>query len=533
MRFIKKLFKPFSMTILAIALIFGNFSGGLINNSIKAEAADYGGVCSVEFVEGDMYGGSVEELKSNMFSPSVSYIASLAYLLSYSDKVTVNGNPNSPKFSITTASAMTQSLEFHFYDDQMSVKKASGSYGIFELEVTEFYFYEHGMTKEKKDSRSKFDDMLKRLRLDARKKEDGTRFVTIQYRFGNGTNCYWLANCVDGVSSNRKVKPGSTIKVNLNKLYEYLPHLKDDTSLSMNIYWTVSEGGASSLKKERFTSSKGLTINADADSKYSLKVKIESTEDEVTYETPSIQIGKKDSSDKGSYLLDLSDGKSVSESIGIGQQICCTFSKTGSLLPTSAFLSNIYDLNNDGGADIIISIENGKIKFEKAETCTVEGTKEYVMPEVSANELDADGNPYYGKVTVKFTNPIEVNNPEVSADTGTAVAPEKAEKLDPSIKVPSVGKLEKTKKSIKISWKKPSKKALKKFDGYEIQCSTDKSFATVDKKTTVKKNKTSATIKKLTPGKKYYVRVRAYKNVNGEKVYSNWSKIKNAKLPKK
>ena len=375
--------------------------------------------------------------------------------------------------------------------------------------------------------------MLKRLNITARKKEDGTRYVTIQYRFGNGTNCYWLANCIDGVSSNRKVKPGSTIKVNLYKLYEYLPHLKDDTSTSMNIYWTVSEGGASSLKKERFTSSKGLTINADADSNYSLKVKIESTEDEVTYETPSIQIGKKDSSDKGSYLLDLSDGKSVSESVGIGQQICSTFSKTGSLLPTNGFLSNIYDLNNDGGGDIVISIENGKFKFEKAETCTVEGTKEYVMPEASANELDADGNPYYGKVTVKFTNPVVANNPVVTADTGTAVTPEKTEKLDPSIKVPSVGKPSKTKKSIKISWKKPSKKALKKFDGYEIQCSTDKSFATVDKKTTVKKNKTSATIKKLTPGKKYYVRVRAYKNVNGEKVYSNWSKLKNAKLPKK
>lgn len=62
--------------------------------------------------------------------------------------------------------------------------------------------------------------------------------------------------------------------------------------------------------------------------------------------------------------------------------------------------------------------------------------------------------------------------------------------------------------------------------GYQVQCSTGKSFST-KKTVTIKGTKNiSYKMTNLKAKKKYYVRVRTYKVVNDKKYYSAWSKVK-------
>jgi hypothetical protein len=107
--------------------------------------------------------------------------------------------------------------------------------------------------------------------------------------------------------------------------------------------------------------------------------------------------------------------------------------------------------------------------------------------------------------------------------------PEKAaaaENIDNTQKNTKISKAKSTKTSITLTWKKQKKG----ISGYEIQCSTDKTFAKDVKTVNVSKAKTvSKTIKKLLPGRKYYVRIRTYKQNGGAKTYSNWSKPKAVK----
>ena len=87
------------------------------------------------------------------------------------------------------------------------------------------------------------------------------------------------------------------------------------------------------------------------------------------------------------------------------------------------------------------------------------------------------------------------------------------------------------KKSIKVTWKKASKKNLKQFDKVEIQVCTDKKFQKANtKRVEVKKSKVSSTIKGLKKGKTYYVRVRDVKGSGTTKKVSKWSKVKKVKV---
>lgn len=83
------------------------------------------------------------------------------------------------------------------------------------------------------------------------------------------------------------------------------------------------------------------------------------------------------------------------------------------------------------------------------------------------------------------------------------------------------------KKALTIKWKKQSAKMAKnRITGYQIQCSTSKSFKSGVKKKTVKGyKKTSVTVSKLKAKKTYYVRVRTYMKTGGKTYCSNWSKV--------
>ena len=83
----------------------------------------------------------------------------------------------------------------------------------------------------------------------------------------------------------------------------------------------------------------------------------------------------------------------------------------------------------------------------------------------------------------------------------------------------------------KISWKKAAGAS-----GYQIRCSTKKSFKKGTKKIGISKAKTtSKTLKKLRAGKTYYVQVRSYRKLKDKKsgktrtVYGKWSKTKKFK----
>ena len=82
-------------------------------------------------------------------------------------------------------------------------------------------------------------------------------------------------------------------------------------------------------------------------------------------------------------------------------------------------------------------------------------------------------------------------------------------------------------KKVLVKWKKNAK-----ADGYEVQYSLKKTFASPKTKTVKKAKTTSLTIKKLKKGKTYYVRVRTYKTVNKVKYYSSWSNVKKVKIKK-
>jgi hypothetical protein len=146
-------------------------------------------------------------------------------------------------------------------------------------------------------------------------------------------------------------------------------------------------------------------------------------------------------------------------------------------------------------------------------------------------------HPTYNEYVFRIQNGIESSDsqkkddsskPEQTPSRGQVKHEEKTEpanteKIDTTQKTTKVTKAKSTKTSITLTWKKQKKG----ITGYEIQCSTDKTFTKDVKTVTVNKAKTnSKVIKKLWPGRKYYVRIRTFKKNGNEKVYSSWSKLK-------
>ena len=92
----------------------------------------------------------------------------------------------------------------------------------------------------------------------------------------------------------------------------------------------------------------------------------------------------------------------------------------------------------------------------------------------------------------------------------------------------TISRLSAGKKSLTVKWKKQTNQT----SGYQIQCSTSKSFKNNTKTITVKsRNKASRTIMGLKAKTGYYVRIRTYKVVDGKQYNSSWSyaKIKKTK----
>ena len=133
-----------------------------------------------------------------------------------------------------------------------------------------------------------------------------------------------------------------------------------------------------------------------------------------------------------------------------------------------------------------------------------------------------------GKVTIKGTGAATIT---VTAKETANYAPQTFQvEVMVSPKKPTLSTLKpKGGRKLAVSWKKDAKAT-----GYEVWCSTSKSFKTGLKKANVKGNKvTSCQFSKLKAGKKYYVRLRSYKTVkaNGKTIVlrSKWSSVKQSK----
>jgi hypothetical protein len=153
-----------------------------------------------------------------------------------------------------------------------------------------------------------------------------------------------------------------------------------------------------------------------------------------------------------------------------------------------------------GKGKLTYSSNNAKVKVNSAGKVTVNAKfigKATVTIKVAANGI-------YKAATKKITVTVNPTKTSISKVTNT-----KGKKLT-------------------ISWNKNTVAT-----GYQIQYSTKKTFLSVSRTMTIKKNSmTSKTITGLTKGKKYYVRIRTYKSVSGKKYYSGWSMAKNIKVSK-
>ncbi len=132
-------------------------------------------------------------------------------------------------------------------------------------------------------------------------------------------------------------------------------------------------------------------------------------------------------------------------------------------------------------------------------------------------------------------------DPEAEA-AAAAAAKAEAERLDAlewngtasgSVPAAKSVKARGAKKKLSVSWTKPAKKKLKKFDKVEIQVCPDRGFARANtRRIEVKKSRKSCTVKGLAKKTTYYVRVRNVKGSGTAKVVSRWSKVKKVKTAK-
>ena len=184
------------------------------------------------------------------------------------------------------------------------------------------------------------------------------------------------------------------------------------------------------------------------------------------------------------------------------------------------------------GGKNAISIPLGKVQNELEGTAWTDIDGKVGETKILVKDEDINYDDFKKVIFVKpesKTPPVE--DPEIITIPGTTVVSETPtavvnEKLDESLKVPTLKSIKKDKKSLTIKWKKISKK----IKGYQFQYSTDPNFEKNVKTVNVSNPKTDMRkVKKLKSKTKYYVRIRSFKKVGSEKVYSNWSKTKSAK----
>ncbi len=166
-----------------------------------------------------------------------------------------------------------------------------------------------------------------------------------------------------------------------------------------------------------------------------------------------------------------------------------------------------------------------------ARTWTGKAQKPAVAVKVGGRALEAGRDYTVSCKAAKNVGSYKVTVKGKGSYTGAKTA---AFKINP--KGTSVKKLKKAKRGFTVTWKKPSKAALKQTTGYQVRWSPKKSMkgakAKAVKATSSAGKKCALKVSKLKGGKKYYVQVRTYKKVSDKTYYSGWSKAKAVKTKK-
>ena len=127
-----------------------------------------------------------------------------------------------------------------------------------------------------------------------------------------------------------------------------------------------------------------------------------------------------------------------------------------------------------------------------------------------------------GKVTIKGTGKATITVTAAETDTYQKATKKITITVVPKKQTASVSN--KTKGSIKVSWKKDTKAT-----GYEIVYASNKSFTKGVKTVKISKNATTSySIKDLKKGKSVYVKVRSYKVADGKHIHGLYSTVKTA-----
>lgn len=190
--------------------------------------------------------------------------------------------------------------------------------------------------------------------------------------------------------------------------------------------------------------------------------------------------------------------------------------------------------NSFGSYDALIGFENyyKALKAEEDSTTTTQTTLGSTEPATLPSNATTVSTTATTVATTSTTAPVLMTTTTKKATTKKKAATKakysrSGAYIDSTQKKPTVKKLTKGKKSVKVTWKKVTGIA-----GYQINISTSKKFNKELSSYTVNK-KSAKTIKGLRAKKTYYVRIRTYKKakINGKtvKVYSKWSATKSVK----
>jgi len=192
------------------------------------------------------------------------------------------------------------------------------------------------------------------------------------------------------------------------------------------------------------------------------------------------------------------------------------------------YYGKIANNSSSGTATIPASYMSGTDKlYLVSEQNNGEKATDYASEPVMVNVPD----PPQPEPAPETSGADSISNDTAKASAEAAAQQEWTGNYSASVPKAKSVKARSTKKGrIKVTWKKASKKKLKKFNKVEIQICTDKAFprdVTVRKE--IKKKKTSASFKGLKRKTTYYVRVRNVSGSGSGKNVSAWSKTRKVK----
>ena len=162
--------------------------------------------------------------------------------------------------------------------------------------------------------------------------------------------------------------------------------------------------------------------------------------------------------------------------------------------------------------------EIGEIKLSR-QSCVYTGKA--IKPAVTVKGTDGRTLKEGTDFTLSYQNNVKIGTATININGSSTYWGYRTIPFEIVPAAPKLASVKGSKKSLEAKWTAGASQTT----GYEILCSTSKSFGKSKKTVRIKSNKSkSKTIKKLKRHQTYYVKVRAYKTVNGKTYYSAWSK---------